>query len=111
MLKTAKTPSVGHLYLGQTSWLQHAADLRNRLSRVVLAEMLQDAVRIRYLELALAKWKETSIGNQVLDVETKFLRNTSRCHYGTQGRIDADHRKAFSCCSNTPATPTASDIQ
>ena len=50
--------------------------------------MLQDAVRISHLELTFAKWKETPISNQVLDVEIKFLRNTSRGHYGTQGWID-----------------------
>jgi len=32
------------------TWLKHTADLRNRLSRVILAEMLQEAVRISHLE-------------------------------------------------------------
>ena len=67
------------------TWLKHTADLRNRLSRVILAEMLQEAVRISHLELTFAKWKETSISNQLLDVEIKVLCNTSRGHYGTQG--------------------------
>jgi hypothetical protein len=42
MLDTAKTPPVGHLYLGYTARFEHAAGLGNCLSRVILAEMLQD---------------------------------------------------------------------
>ena len=38
-------------------------------------------VGINHFELLVTKWKKPPIGNEVLNVEIKFLRNTSRSHY------------------------------
>src|SRR6188508_2196522 len=102
---------VRHLDQRLASGLEHAPDLVERRQRVVLREVLEDAVRKHDVDALVGKGKMPGVADDVLRVDAELVRDAASGLHALERRVEPRRGVPAANGGDAPASPVRPELE